>query len=115
MLIVPYTSTLDCASAMHGAAKAPATAIVKSFFCMVLLSGLNQASACRSGPPRQPLELRCLRQCAELLLGRPRMRGHNAVEWGAPVAISQQRLLRRSRRFKAKTAPVAPRRGPLHA
>jgi hypothetical protein len=35
MLIVPYTSTLDCASAMHGAAKAPATAMVRSFFCML--------------------------------------------------------------------------------
>src|ERR1051325_4141314 len=32
---VPYTSTLACASARPGAANAPATAIVRSFFCML--------------------------------------------------------------------------------
>src|SRR5437588_1106399 len=31
---VPYTSTLACASARPGAANAPATAIISSFFCM---------------------------------------------------------------------------------
>src|SRR5215510_7669492 len=31
---VPYTSTLACASARPGAANAPATATVRSFFCM---------------------------------------------------------------------------------
>src|SRR5438477_6140634 len=51
---VPYTSTLDCASARPGPASAPATAMVKSFFCMLTPLWFKPDGAPR-GAPRQPL------------------------------------------------------------
>src|SRR5436190_1026628 len=50
---VPYTSTLACASARPGAANAPATAMVRSFFCM--LTPLWFKPGERRLAPRQPL------------------------------------------------------------
>src|SRR5258708_126664 len=51
---VPYTSTLDCASARPGPANAPATAMVKSFFCMLPPLWFKPDGA-PMGAPRQPL------------------------------------------------------------
>src|SRR5258708_1040265 len=52
---VPYTSTLDCASARPGPANAPATAMVKSFFCMLTPLWFKPDGAAPMGAPRQPL------------------------------------------------------------
>src|SRR6185436_10304882 len=75
MLIVPYTSTAEpgaadpCANAMHGAAKAPATAMVRSFFCMRTPLWFKPGVA-PIGPPPTP-QSRSPGECAESHTGAP--------------------------------------------
>src|SRR5581483_8370261 len=68
---VPYTSTLACASARPGAANAPATAIVKSFFCMLAPLWFKPGERAELAPPPTP-QSRSPRQCAEFHIAGPR-------------------------------------------